>query len=100
MSWKPLIPRDESYLAFVRRHECCVHHCRRPSIAHHALGRCGTAVKGSDFGAVPLCTTHHGEVHTMGEDTFQRVYDVDFKEVALNLMHYERTGEPLTMVLE
>jgi hypothetical protein len=62
--------RDKEHLKFVSRQPCLV--CgRRPSDAHHlrfaqlrALGR-----KVSDEFTVPLCRTHHREIHHCGDET-------------------------------
>ena len=97
MLLKPTIPRCEPYLDFVRSKGCCI--CGHPAEAHHAVGRRGTGVKPSDYGTIPLCRRHHQEVHALGVDSFQKKHDVSFIEVVANLMHYERTGQPLTMVL-
>jgi hypothetical protein len=61
--------RDKEHLKFVSRHPCLI--CARtPSDPHHlrfaqprALGR-----KVSDEFTVPLCRTHHREVHRIGNE--------------------------------
>ena len=66
---KPLRLRDPNHLKFVRTQPCFA--CgRRPSDAHHlkfaqqrALGR-----KVSDEFTVPLCRTHHRELHQRGDE--------------------------------
>jgi hypothetical protein len=92
-----MTPRNPEYLAFIRSKPCCA--CGRPAEAHHALGRRGVGVKPSDFGCVPLCREHHRECHEKGTKTFQREHNLDFAEIALNLVHLYHTGEPLTMVI-
>jgi hypothetical protein len=61
--------RDKAHMRFVARQPCLI--CgRQPSDAHHlrfaqsrALGR-----KASDEFTVPLCRTHHREVHRIGDE--------------------------------
>ena len=67
---EPRRVRDKEHLKFVAQQECMI--CgRQPSDAHHlrfaqprALGR-----KVSDEFTVPLCRTHHREVHRFGDET-------------------------------
>jgi hypothetical protein len=67
---EPRRVRDKAHLKFVRTQSCLI--CgRRPADAHHlrftqprALSR-----KASDEFTVPLCRTHHREVHRRGEET-------------------------------
>ena len=66
---EPRRVRDKQHLKFVSQQECMI--CgRQPSDAHHlrfaqprALGR-----KVSDEFTVPLCRTHHREVHRFGDE--------------------------------
>jgi hypothetical protein len=66
---KPL--RDAVYLAFVRKHECCVSRdgasgpCYGSVIAHHHGPR-GMGEKADDYRTVPLCDGHHREFHDTG----------------------------------
>src|SRR5471032_2770328 len=67
---EPRRDRDKSHLKFVATQLCLV--CgRSPADAHHlrfaqprALGR-----KVSDEFTVPLCRTHHREIHRCGDET-------------------------------
>jgi hypothetical protein len=97
MDPKPTAPRDPAYLAFVRSKPCIV--CMGPAEAHHALGRRGTGVKPSDFGCIPVCRKHHYELHHWGGKSFQSKHDVDFREIALNLLHLYHTGQTITIVI-
>jgi hypothetical protein len=66
---EPRRVRDRDHVRFVAQHPCLI--CgRRPADAHHprfvqskALGR-----KVSDEFTVPLCRSHHREVHRCGEE--------------------------------
>ena len=88
---KPKPWRNASYRAWIRTHLCgiCndlgVSPWRRLPVeaAHVATG--GTGTKASDYWCVPLCMTHHKELHASGIETFQRTYDVHLTEVAEDL---------------
>ena len=58
---------DKGYLELVRRMYCCVEGCRAtPCEAHHPrVGVVGLAQRGHDRTAIPLCTRHHGELHSL-----------------------------------
>jgi hypothetical protein len=60
--------RSQKHLAFVRAQACMF--CQRPAEeAHHAFRRAGgggTGIKGCDLLAVPLCQSHHHELHATG----------------------------------
>lgn len=81
--------RDETYLDFIRQKSCLV--CRRPprSHAHHTRGLVrgsgGTALKPSDYLAIPLCAEHHHEIHQRGVFTFQKKYRLDLEVKIVNL---------------
>jgi hypothetical protein len=68
---EPRRVRDKEHLKFVGRQPCLI--CgRTPSDAHHlrfAQIR-GLGVKVSDEFTVPLCRTHHRELHRTGNETF------------------------------
>ncbi len=63
---------DEEYLAWIRRHNCagpalggqC---CSAPTIEpHHVTGRGMGGSKRDDRDTVPLCVSHHRELHDTG----------------------------------
>jgi hypothetical protein len=65
-----LIPkvRDPAHLAFVASQPCLI--CRRPAQAHHlrfAQPR-AMAMKVSDEFTVPVCNTHHDQLHRSGDE--------------------------------
>jgi hypothetical protein len=62
---KPKSFRSEKYLNFVRSKPCCVCMMPAPNHAHHLIG-VGNGIMGSkecDGLTIPLCHTHHSEVH-------------------------------------
>lgn len=59
--------------------DCCV--CGEVGWWAHHLKRTGNG--GVDKGnIVPLCLRHHSEVTNGGDESFEKKYDVDFKQVA------------------
>jgi hypothetical protein len=48
----------------------------------------GTALKPSDWWTFPGCRAHHDQAHRIGESTFQDLYGLDLKEIALRLARY------------
>lgn len=75
----PKQPRetDKDYLAFIRAQPCLVSDfdCIGDIVYHHTKG------KMFDYHTVPLCTRHHVlGVHSMGCQTFQDIYGIDFKK--------------------
>jgi hypothetical protein len=63
---KPVTLRSEPYLAYVRKHPCCL--CgASPSEAHHWSHHGGVmGSKVDDYRTVPLCTEHHRHWHDHG----------------------------------
>ncbi len=63
---KPVTLRSESYLAYVRKHPCCL--CgASPSEAHHWSHHGGVmGSKVDDYRTVPLCQEHHRYWHDHG----------------------------------
>ena len=63
---KPVTLRSEPYLAYVRKHPCCL--CgASPSEAHHWSHHGGVmGAKVDDYRTVPLCTEHHRYWHDHG----------------------------------
>jgi hypothetical protein len=88
--------RDKAHLRFVAAQACLI--CgRQPSDPHHlrdaqprALGR-----KASDEFAVPLCRTHHREVHRAGDEaTWWKRFEINADGVAAALWARTRLGRP------
>jgi len=78
-----MIARSEEYLDYIRAKSCSVSGCNDGSIAHHVLPG-GTAIKCSDFGTIPLCWEHHGELHNTGVKTFAKKYHLNYASAILN----------------
>ena len=92
---KPRRYRNKDHLRFVARQACLI--CgRQPSDPHHlryaqprALGR-----KASDEFTVPLCRTHHREVHRVGnEQAWWQAVGIDPLNVAQTLWNSTRVNE-------
>ena len=71
---KPKTDKDPKYLAWVRKQPCVITG-RTPCEAHHTQTG-GTAMKGSDYAALPLYFEMHREHDRVGKKTFWRLYDV------------------------
>ena len=77
--------RNPDYCDAVRELPCCI--CRRGlgrqldrTVVHHVVTR---GAGGDDVGGVvPICVTHHDEVHRMGAKSFNKKYDVVLKNIA------------------
>lgn len=71
---KPVTLRDPARIRRVQGMHCWVCWAPPPNEAHHIrLGLSGgTGMKPSDELTIPLCHTHHSELHTFGEDSFLR----------------------------
>lgn len=64
MKPQPLIktPRDAKYLKFIRTLPCTICGTTYEVDGHHT-DTGGIALVGSDYSALPLCRTHHSEIH-------------------------------------
>jgi len=75
---KHITYKSKKYLDFVRRFPCCV--CGFPDTqAHHIRFShiSGMGMKSPDTWAIPMCHTHHREIHDRGLRTFQKDYEID-----------------------
>lgn len=89
-------PRDPIYLRFVAKLPCAATHVMPPdggwdptfigNDAHH-IGTGGTAIKGSDYTAVPLCREAHDFLHQNGYAAFRKRWNVDLLEVMYQTLH-------------
>lgn len=60
------------HLVFIRSLPCIV--CGYGADAHHLDSR-GSG--GSDYSAIPLCRSHHSEIHQIGKTQFNQKYNLD-----------------------
>ena len=69
---KPL--RSKKYLQAVRELPCCI--CWQDSVAHHIVGHGYSKMggKAGDDMTMPLCHTHHMELHSKGYYEFEEKY--------------------------
>lgn len=77
--------RDPKHLAWVREQTCCVPKCTNGIIhVHHVrtAANAGTGLKPPDSSVVPLCSTHHHELHVHGAKTFEDRHGVDLGRAA------------------
>lgn len=89
-------PRDPIFLRFVSKLPCAATKLSPPeggwepttvgNDAHH-VGPGGTAIKGSDYTAVPLCREAHDFLHAHGYRAFRAKYDVDLLEALFQTLH-------------
>lgn len=57
---------DPEYLGLVRRLRCCAFTCTTVGCeAHHPRSGVGMSMRGHDHTAIPLCTQHHRELHSL-----------------------------------
>lgn len=64
---KPVTLRSEPYLAYVRKHPCCLCGAPGPTEAHHWSHHGGVmGAKVDDYRTVPLCQEHHRYWHDHG----------------------------------
>lgn len=85
--------RSKKHLAFVRSHRCLIHdgkgkRCNGTFIqAHHLtfIGGHGMGLKESDEWAVPLCHSHHTNLHHIGEKKWWQHWDIDAEIEARSL---------------
>ena len=98
---KPKRYENKEYREYIKSQPCCVTSMmivnedtgKVESDPHHTASK---GAGGSDLSCVPLLHELHQESHAIGQDTFQKKYDIDFKEVRLKLLekwieegHYE-----------
>ena len=71
--------RDKQYQAWVRQQPCLVCY-QTPCQAHHHRSsvNSGIGIKPGDDWCVPLCASHHSELHWEGVKIFSDKYEIDF----------------------
>lgn len=74
--------RDKKHLLKIKSLGCCI--CKSPEADAHHLRIVGQGralgLKNSDLYVVPLCRTHHNELHDFGDEAlFFAVHGVDIR---------------------
>ena len=72
--------RSQGHLNFIRSFHCAIDGCQGMPIecAHVRNGSgAGMGQKPDDWRVVPLCREHHGQQHTVGEQTFWKGIDIE-----------------------
>jgi DNA recombination protein Rad52 len=94
--------RSKAHLAYVARLSCVI--CgRKPAQAHHVRFAQPSAMarKVSDEFAVPLCSTHHDEVHASGDErAWWQTQGTDPLAIAADLWGVKRLGRCLNGPLD
>ena len=101
------IPRSEAFLEFTRMRPCVatgqpppddgwshVWVGEAPGIEAHHVDVAGTAIKGSDYLAIPLSPQAHALLHHRGFAAFKQTYNVDLRNALIDNMHSYFTGQP------
>lgn len=78
---------SEERVAWIQAQPCVVDGCAKPSENVHTQTG-GTSRKADYQTIVPMCRTHHRELHQKGVETFEGDHLLDLKALALD---YERT---------
>ena len=64
--------KSQKHLSFIRDKACIVCNTKHAIQAHHLLkpwkGERGMGMKSSDHNVIPLCFTHHHELHNTGDE--------------------------------
>ena len=88
---KPKRYENKEYREHIKAQPCCVTGMiivnettgKVESDPHHTTSR---GAGGSDLSCVPLLHKLHQESHLIGQETFQKKYDINFNEVRLKLL--------------
>ena len=92
MMKKPQREVDKKYLEYIKTLPCIMsgeHRCAGDVVPHHTKTR-GSG--GSDYLAVPMCCAIHAEVHTIGKRSFERKYNIDFRDyITKSLIGYVKS---------
>ena len=76
--WKTLPERDSKYINWIKNLPCII--CQYPRSDPHHSETGGKGTKASDYTSIALCHKHHQEVHQIGKKSFQKKYNISFKE--------------------
>lgn len=91
MIGKPKRYENKEYREYIKQQPCCVTGMmivnqdtgKTESDPHHTISK---GAGGGDLSCVPLLHELHQECHSTGQETFQKKYEVNFKEVRLKLL--------------
>ena len=75
---------NPEYLEFIREQRCIICHSS-PCEPHH-VDTGGVGMKCSDYLTVPLCWTHHKEIHRIGKQTFVEKHRINLYHCISQLM--------------
>jgi hypothetical protein len=75
-----------AYIKFVRSLPCAICQDDTRTDPHHEVGngKRGIAFKSHHIRALPLCRTHHSELHDHGYETFELKYGVTQAEMIVD----------------
>ena len=82
MLTKPKRYENKEYREYIKAQPCCV--TGQLNVDPHHTKSVGSG--GSDLSMVPLIHRLHQECHSIGQDTFQDKYNVNFDEIRLRLL--------------
>ncbi|MCK5606823.1 DUF968 domain-containing protein [Candidatus Pacearchaeota archaeon] len=82
---------NKAYVEYIKQQSCCVTSMmivnqdsgKIESDPHHTTSK---GAGGSDLSCVPLLHELHQECHTIGKETFQKKYNVNFELIQLALI--------------
>lgn len=88
---KPKRYENKAYVEYIKQQPCCVTSMmivnqdsgKIESDPHHTTSK---GAGGSDLACVPLLHELHQECHTIGTETFQKKYNIDFELIQLALI--------------
>lgn len=75
MNPKYLTYCNKEYVMWVKYQDCCACGAKGPGDPHHVFHS-----NRNDYRAIPMCRKCHSECHAVGENTFQTVENVDFRD--------------------
>lgn len=73
---------NKAYVEYIKQQPCCV--SRVVGVDPHHTKSVGSG--GSDLTCIPLSHKLHQEGHQIGWDTFQVKYNIDFRDVRIELL--------------
>ena len=88
---KPKRYENKVYVEYIKQQPCCVTGMmimnqdtgNIESDPHHTKSK---GAGGSDLSCVPLLHELHQECHSIGQNTFQEKYNIDFKDIQIKCM--------------